>query len=61
MICPDMTRDEQVRCIATGSGFLGSSLEYVENLESHFHALGVRDPEISDLLADARTYADGKA
>lgn len=57
MICPDLTRAEQVRYIATGKGFLGTSLEYLENLAAHFSALGIEDQEISGLLADARAFA----
>jgi len=57
MICPDLTRAEQVRYIATGRGFLGTSLEYLENLAAHFAALGIEDQEISGLLADARAFA----
>lgn len=57
MICPNVTRAEQVRYIATGKGILGTSLEYLENLAAHFAALGIEDDEISALLADARAFA----
>lgn len=56
MIRPDLTRVEQVRYIATGTGFLGTSLEYLENLAAHFAALGIEDEEISGLLSDARAF-----
>jgi glutathione-specific gamma-glutamylcyclotransferase len=56
-ICPDLTRDEQVRCIATGTGFLGTSLQYIENIAAHFAALEIEDAEVSDLLAGARAFA----
>jgi glutathione-specific gamma-glutamylcyclotransferase len=53
-ICPDLTRAEQARYIATGSGFLGTSLQYIENIADHFAALGVEDREVEDLLAAAQ-------
>ena len=58
-IRPDLTRDEQVRFIATGAGFLGTSLQYIENIAGHFAALEVKDREVEELLAAAREYAQG--
>ena len=52
----DMTYEEQVRYCATGKGFLGTSLAYVENIAAHFAALGIEDPMVTQLLADARAY-----
>jgi cation transport protein ChaC len=56
MIRTDLSHAEQVRLIATGTGFLGSSLEYIENLADHFSALEINDPHISGLLEDARAW-----
>jgi glutathione-specific gamma-glutamylcyclotransferase len=56
-ICPDLTQEEQVRYIATGSGFLGTSLQYIENIAAHFEALGIADPDVEELLAGARRFA----
>jgi glutathione-specific gamma-glutamylcyclotransferase len=56
-ICPDLSREEQVRYIATGTGFLGTSLQYIENIAGHFAALEVEDQEVKELLAGARAYA----
>jgi cation transport protein ChaC len=56
-IWPDLSHEEQVRCAATGEGFLGSSLDYVENLARHFDELGIEDAEVTRLLADARAFA----
>ena len=56
MIDAAMTRDEQVRYAATGHGFLGSSLEYLENIQAKFAALGIRDPEVDNLLRAAEAY-----
>ena len=52
----DLTRQEQVRYIATGEGVLGSSLEYVENLAAHLTALDIEDGEVFSLLTAARDY-----
>ena len=56
-IRPDLTREEQVRYIATGAGFLGTSLQYVENIAAHFTALEIEDREVTELLEGAREYA----
>ena len=56
MIDPDLSRAEQVRFAATGTGFLGSSLEYLQNLQINFAAIGVADAEVDSLLAEARAY-----
>jgi glutathione-specific gamma-glutamylcyclotransferase len=56
LICPGLTREEQVRYIATGRGFLGSSREYLENIAAQFAALGIADEEVTGLLADVRAY-----
>jgi glutathione-specific gamma-glutamylcyclotransferase len=56
VIRPDMTREEQIRYVATGKGFLGTSLEYLENIAAHFEAMGIEDSEVSELLAGALAY-----
>lgn len=56
VIFPDLTRDEQVKLIATGVGVLGSSREYLENIASQFAALGIDDAEVTGLLEDVRGY-----
>ncbi len=56
VIRPDMTRDEQIRYVATGKGFLGTSMEYLENISAHFEAMGIEDGEVSELLAGARAF-----
>lgn len=52
----DLSHSDQVAFLATGYGFLGSSLEYLENIVSHFSALNIVDKECSTLLQDARAY-----
>lgn len=56
VIRPDLTREEQIRYIATGKGFLGTSMEYLENIVAHFEVMGIDDSEVSQLLAGARRY-----
>lgn len=53
----DMPRAERARLIAVAEGVLGSNREYLENLLSQLDALGLEDPEMSELHAmvlDAR-------
>ena len=57
MIRADLTRDQQVRYLATGSGFLGSSRDYLETIARQFAALGIDDPEVSALMEAVRAYA----
>jgi len=52
----NLTRAEQIRYLATGTGFLGSSLEYLENIAGHFVALGIDDEEVSGLLRETRAF-----
>ncbi len=59
-ICPHLSRSEQVRYIATGKGFLGTSLQYIESLASHFNALGIDDEDVTSLLDEARRYASAE-
>ncbi|MGB8816902.1 MAG: gamma-glutamylcyclotransferase [Rhizobiaceae bacterium] len=56
VIRQNITREEQILYVATGRGFMGTSLEYLENIASHFEALGIEDSEVSDLLADAKSF-----
>jgi cation transport protein ChaC len=53
---PDLPREVQVRYIATGRGFLGTSREYLANIVSHFEALGIHDAHCADLLAEVDAY-----
>lgn len=56
VIRPEITREEQIRYVATGRGFLGTSLEYLENIAAHFSAMGIEDSDVSELLAGARAF-----
>lgn len=55
-IDPDITREEQIRYAATGTGFLGSSLDYLKSIQAHFAALGIHDDDVTALLRDAEAY-----
>ena len=52
----DLPREVQIRYIATGRGFRGSSRAYLESLAAQFDALGIRDAELASLLAAVRAY-----
>jgi cation transport protein ChaC len=57
LIDASLTREEQIRYLATGTGFLGSSLDYLRNIDMKFKALGIEDEEVAALLRDTETYA----
>lgn len=52
----DITRSDQVRCIATGSGVLGTSREYLASIVDHFAHLGIVDDHCTDLLLEVDAY-----
>jgi len=56
LIDANLTREEQIRFVATGKGFLGSSLDYLRNIHRKFAALGVHDEDVAALLRDAESY-----
>lgn len=55
-IVRDIPRDLQVRYIATGAGFFGSSLDYLMNIATHFAALGIEDAEVESLLRETVAF-----
>ena len=57
----DIARSEQVRCIATGAGFLGTSREYLANIVDHFGHLGIEDDHCTDLLREVDAYLAARA
>ena len=61
MIHPELTWADQVRYCATGEGVLGTSLQYVETLAAQFAQMGIDDPQVSRLLAEARAYRAASA
>ncbi|MCP5365917.1 MAG: gamma-glutamylcyclotransferase [Hyphomicrobiales bacterium] len=58
LINAGLTRDEQVRFLVTGTGFMGTSLDYLRNIARHFDALGIRDDEVADLLRAAEDFRE---
>lgn len=58
MIAPDITRGEQVRYLATGVGFLGTSLDYLRNVARKLDALDIRDDDVAALLREAEAAAE---
>jgi len=55
-IDPGLTRAEQIHLLATGTGFLGTSLEYLTRIAHQFAALGIEDEDVSALLRDTQAY-----
>lgn len=49
---PDITRSRQIRYLATGRGFLGSSYEYLRGVVDHLHDMAIPDPDLDALLAE---------
>lgn len=56
MIQSDLTRTQQLRYLATGTGFLGSSRDYLETIARQFTALGIDDPEVNALVDEVRAF-----
>jgi cation transport protein ChaC len=57
LIDAGVTRQEQVHFMATGTGFLGSSLDYLKNIAAKFAALGIHDEDVDSLLRETEAYA----
>ena len=56
----DLTRDEQIHLFANGCGFRGTSLEYLQNISSHFAALDIIDEHVIGLLRDTEIYMNSQ-
>lgn len=52
----DLTHEQQVRYIATGQGFFGSSRDYLASIVGQFNALGIHDEDCVRLLQDVEDY-----
>ncbi len=57
-ILPDLPRQEQIKYLATGKGYGGTSREYIENIAAHFASLKLEDAELKALLAQVRAYQE---
>ena len=60
LIDAGLTRAQQIEFCATGTGFLGSSLEYLRNISGQFAALGIQDEEVSGLLRETEAYLNSR-
>lgn len=56
LIDASLTRGQQIEYCATGTGFMGSSLDYLRNIVSQFAALDIEDHEVTELLREAEAY-----
>ena len=56
LIDATLTREQQIRFLATGTGFAGSSMDYLRNIQKKFAAIGICDVEVDGLLQDAEGY-----
>ncbi len=55
-IRPDLSRAEQIRYIALGSGFLGTSRSYLANIVKQLDVLDIRDPDCVRLLQEVDDF-----
>lgn len=55
---PGIARAEQVRYLATGRGFLGTSADYLRNIVAHLHDMAIPDPVLDALLAEVEAEID---
>ncbi len=52
VILAEISRARQLRYIATGTGILGSSRDYLASIVDHFRQIGMEDPHCSALLRE---------
>ena len=53
LIVGDITREAQIDYLVTGTGFLGTSFDYLKNVITHLHDMGIPDADLDALYADA--------
>lgn len=51
LIAGDITESEQITCLTTGKGVLGTSYDYLQNVIAHLHDMGIPDPQLDALMA----------
>lgn len=56
VIRPDLSRAQQIRYIAHGSGFLGTSHSYLVNIVSQLKVLNIHDPDCVRLLKEVDEF-----
>ncbi len=52
----DISYEEQIKCVAQGEGFMGTSLDYLLGIKKQFDVLDITDPTVDELLAAAQSY-----
>lgn len=60
LIDASLTRAQQIEYCATGTGFMGSSLDYLKNIFGQFATLGIQDDEVSELLRETEAYINSR-
>ena len=60
LIDASLTLAQQIKFFATGTVFMGSSLDYLKNIASHFDALGIHDEEVTELLRETELYINSR-
>jgi cation transport protein ChaC len=58
LIDASLSRAQQIEYCARGIGFMGSSLDYLKNINRQFAALGIQDDEVSGLLRETEAYVN---
>ncbi len=61
VIRPDLSRAQQIRYIALGSGILGTSRSYLENIVSQLDVLKIHDPDCMEILKEVEDFIGGRA
>ncbi|MCY6382635.1 gamma-glutamylcyclotransferase [Hoeflea prorocentri] len=61
VIRPDLSRAQQIECIAQGEGFLGTSRAYLANIVSQLDILGIHDADCARLLRDVDDFQAASA
>lgn len=60
LIDASLSRAQQIEYCATGTGFMGSSLDYLRNINRQFAALGIQDDEVLELLRETDAYCNSR-
>ena len=60
LIDASLSRAQQIEYCATGTGFMGSSLDYLRNINRQFAALGIQDEEVLALLRETDAYRNAR-
>lgn len=56
LIDASLSRQDQLHYLATGTGFMGTSMEYLVNIEQKLIQLGISDEDVLSLRQDADAY-----